>query len=77
MTDNNIILPRTETEIVLYEIWRNVWNVKTWSVTDHFMTLGGDSFAAVILLFELEEKYEIIDWEVEDIYDTPTIEKLA
>ena len=29
MTDNNIILPRTETEKVLYEIWQNVLNVKT------------------------------------------------
>jgi hypothetical protein len=41
------------------------------------MTLGGDLLAAVILLFKLEEKYEIIDWEVEDIYDTLTIEKLV
>ena len=72
-----LILPRTKTEQVLYELWQKVLKKTELSVTDHFVTLGGDSLAAVELLFELEEKFEIYDWEVEEMYELPTIEIMA
>ena len=73
----DMILPRTETEQELYEIWKKVLKVADLSVTDHFLTLGGNSLLAMELLFELEMQYDICEWEVEDAYEAPTIEKMA
>ena len=72
-----LILPRTETEQVLYDLWKKVLKVPALSVTDHFVSLGGDSLAAVELLFALEESFEIYDWEVEEMYELPTVEIMA
>ena len=74
---SDIILPRTETEQAVHEIWQDVLKVPTISVTAHFVTLGGDSLAAVRMLVQLEERFDITDWEVEDMFELPTIEQMA
>jgi nonribosomal peptide synthetase DhbF len=41
------MLPRTQTERILLEIWSAILNIEGICVDDHFLEIGGDSLAAM------------------------------
>ena len=51
--------PRTEAEIALAAIWRQVLGIDAVGVSDDFFELGGDSFAATALAAEIEATFGI------------------
>lgn len=73
------IMPRTETEQLLHEIWSRALAVpaSTISVRDHFMALGGNSLKAMQMLRELEEAVGQSGFELSKLFEHATIEALA
>ncbi|MGC2460617.1 MAG: condensation domain-containing protein, partial [Steroidobacteraceae bacterium] len=49
------VAPRTPTENTLAEIWREVLGLERVGVLDNFMTLGGDSLKAVMMIYRLRQ----------------------
>lgn len=61
---NNIIIPaqtqyvapKTKTELQLTKIWQKVLGIRKIGVTDDFFELGGDSIAAISIVYEMQSK---------------------
>jgi thioesterase domain-containing protein/acyl carrier protein len=68
--------PKTETEIALADIWRQVLNIDAIGASDDFFDLGGDSFAATALAAEIEAVFKV-RFAPSDIINASTIEKQA
>lgn len=68
-------VPRTETEIILYNIWEEVLGIKNLSINDNFFELGGDSLKAV----KIYEKIKRLGYDIDVGYllENNTIKKLA
>jgi amino acid adenylation domain-containing protein len=63
-------------EQLLRELWAEILGPRSFSATDDFFAVGGDSLAAVYLLAGIEEKAGVrLPFRV--IYDAPTIAGLA
>ena len=70
--------PRTEMETMIYEVWKDVFNIEELSVTDHFFNdLGGHSLIAAQAVSKLRNFPEAETVNFSDIYEAPTIELLA
>ncbi|SHE68903.1 non-ribosomal peptide synthase domain TIGR01720/amino acid adenylation domain-containing protein [Seinonella peptonophila] len=69
------ILPRTESESILAEIWQDVLGISEIGIDEHFFTIGGDSIRAMQIAARLRES----DWEItmQDLFQHPTIKELA
>ncbi len=67
---------KTQTEIVLLEIFKNVLNIQKISTMDSFFELGGDSLLAINLTIRIYEKTKV-RISIQDLFDNPTIVKLA
>jgi FkbH-like protein len=71
------ISPRTETERIIAEIWREVLNVQEVSVTDGFIDLGGQSLQAMQVLVRVQERFDA-ELSLEDLFNEKfTIESTA
>ena len=57
----------TETESKLAEIWADLLNVNSVSVTDNFFDLGGHSLLAVLLVVRVKEAFGI-ELPIDDVY---------
>jgi thioesterase domain-containing protein/acyl carrier protein len=68
--------PRTETEIALADIWRQILNIDAIGAYDDFFDLGGDSFAATTLAAEIEAVFKM-RFAPSDIINASTVEKQA
>lgn len=71
------VLPRTDTERELYELWREEIGeaeTETLGIDDAFFDLGGDSVKAIKIYSKLREKYAI---SVRDLFENQTIRSLA
>ena len=75
-THNNAIAPRNPLETALAEYWREILGLPRVGVHDHFMDLGGHSLSAMRLVNRLRAD-QGIELSVVDIFDNPTIAKLA
>lgn len=66
----------TPTEVTLGGVWRRILNVPGVSADDHFFSIGGDSLAAVRMIAETEQRFQI-ELPVQAIFEAPTLASLA
>lgn len=73
--ETEYVAPRTETEIILANIWSDVLSKEKVGIYDNLFHIGGDSLTVIQLLTRLY-KY---NWKLSanDFYEYPTVEKLA
>ncbi|HET9578647.1 MAG TPA: amino acid adenylation domain-containing protein [Usitatibacter sp.] len=64
--------PRTETEQVVWELWRRVLGIETIGIEDSFFELGGQSLHATQLLSAISDRFGV-RWSLRDIFATTTI----
>ncbi len=70
--------PRTELEAKIAEVWKSVFKIESVSIKDHFFhDLGGHSLFAAHTVSALRKHPEMASLNFSDIYESPTIEKLA
>ncbi|XZO04191.1 MAG: AMP-binding protein [Microcoleus sp.] len=70
------IIPQTEAESKLVEIWQKILGVTSIGTNDNFFDLGGDSIKALVLVAELE-KLSGLDISLATLLEAPTIKRLA
>ncbi|ASS73994.1 hypothetical protein CIG75_02685 [Tumebacillus algifaecis] len=75
----DIVLPQTETERNLHDIWARLLNrpAEQISIHDHFMELGGNSLSAIQLLRELESWFGYEGFDLTQLFEYQTIAQLA
>ncbi|WP_269430612.1 non-ribosomal peptide synthetase [Paenibacillus dauci] len=71
-----IVLPRSQTEEIIMQLWTDILNVPIQSVQASFFDLGGHSIKAITLISRLYQAFHI-QVPVTVIFNEPTIEKLA
>ena len=70
--------PRNEMETMIYNVWKEVFNIDELSINDHFFNdLGGHSLIAAQTVSKLRNFTEAETVNFSDIYESPTIELLA
>jgi acyl-CoA synthetase (AMP-forming)/AMP-acid ligase II/thioesterase domain-containing protein/acyl carrier protein len=67
---------RSETERLIASIWSEILSIEDCDLNDDFFDLGGDSLAAIRLVFELEKKFRR-DVPSNLLYEPTTIARLA
>ena len=74
----NLVVPRTDLEKQILVVWENLLAPMPVSVQDDFFRdLGGDSLLAAIMVSELRRSPALCRISMLDVYQQPTIEKLA
>ena len=73
---DNAVAPRNLLETALAEYWCEILGLSRVGVHDHFMDLGGHSLSAMRLINKLRV-HQSFELSVTDIFDNPTIAKLA
>ena len=68
--------PRTETENVIADTWKEVLNLKEVGVHDNFFELGGHSLLATQVLSRLNRTFQV-DLKLHHLFDESTIAELA
>jgi thioesterase domain-containing protein/acyl carrier protein len=68
--------PRTPTEKLLAEIWRDVLGVSHIGIHENFFDLGGHSLLAVRLFAQIEKRFGR-RWPLATLFQLPTIEQFA
>jgi acyl carrier protein len=68
--------PRTPTEAVVADVWRELVEVDSVDVTEDFFALGGHSMLAVRVVHVLAERTGI-SLELESFFDLGTVEEVA
>ena len=72
------VQPRTELQVKIAEVWKSVFKIESVSIKDHFFNdLGGHSLFAALAVSALRKYPEMASLNFSDIYESPTIEKLA
>ena len=72
----NYVAPRNRIELVLVEIWEQLFGINYLSINDSFFNLGGKSFLS-IKMFSLIEQRLGIKLPPTTLLESPTIEQLA
>lgn len=67
--------PTTQTEKLLCQIWKNLFNKDNIGINDNFFEIGGDSLTAI--KFQTEALKYNMDISYSDIFSSPTIKELA
>ena len=67
--------PRDKTEILISEIWSQLFSVEKVGIDDSFFDLGGDSLQVMQFISHLS-KYDM-DINIHDVYEYPTIRELG
>jgi acyl carrier protein len=70
------ILPCTETEIALSNIWQEILNREFISVDDNFFEIGGHSLLATMMMTKIQAKMDV-KLKLKSLFMNPTIEDLA
>jgi amino acid adenylation domain-containing protein/non-ribosomal peptide synthase protein (TIGR01720 family) len=73
--NRSYVIPKTEIEKILSDIWRRILSVENISVHDNFFYLGGDSIIAINLVSQA--KVAGVIFNIRQIFEFPTIHKLA
>lgn len=68
--------PRTPTEVVTAQIWAEVLGLPEVGIRDDFFALGGHSLRAVAVASRLRAAFDC-PVQVRDLFDHPTVERLA
>lgn len=74
--ENEVVLPRTETESTLAEIWHEIFGNRNISIHDHFFHLGGHSLMAAQAFARIRVRLGV-QLPLKEIYVHPTIAGLA
>jgi FkbH-like protein len=72
----SLVLPRTEIETQLVELWKKALHLEKISIYDNFFDLGGNSLLAVQLIFYVRETFEI-ELPLNQLLNVPTLAELA
>lgn len=72
--ERDMILPRTDNEKLLYKYFSEAIGIDSFSITDSFFELGGDSIKGITMFNKLSEEYDI---ELNLIFRYQTVEQLA
>ena len=75
-SDSNSAEPTTPTQVAIADIWRKVLEIDQVRLDDEFFFIGGNSLLAMTVVAHISDQFEI-DMSVRDIFEYPTIEKLA
>jgi len=75
MVENECILPRTDIEKTIIEIWSELLHVKNIGIHDNFFHIGGDSIISIQFVSRAKQKG--IYLELKQIFKTPTVAALA
>src|SRR5437763_14901696 len=70
------VAPRTETERVLLDLWREVLGLPLLGVTDRFFEVGGDSLRAIQVLSRVRGDLGV-DLSLRTLFAHPTVAELA
>jgi acyl carrier protein/NRPS condensation-like uncharacterized protein len=68
--------PRTETEELIAQIWREVLKINNLGIYDNFFELGGHSLLAIQIVTRLQEAFNK-EVSLRVLFDAPTIAELA
>ena len=68
--------PQSPAEQALVGIWREFLKIRQIGIHDNFFELGGDSLMMVAMTVRINEVLSI-NLSVEDLFQNPTVEKLA
>ncbi len=71
-----VIAPRTEMELAVHNVWKEILGKDDFGVKENFFSLGAHSLTVIILLSQMRESLGI-DLTVEAIFSNPTIELQA
>jgi amino acid adenylation domain-containing protein/thioester reductase-like protein len=72
----DLVLPRTQIEKSLSEIWSQVLSIQPVGVYDNFFDLGGNSLLAIQVIFKAREVFQI-EIPIVALFDTQAIATLA
>ncbi len=70
------VAPRTEIENLVADVWQTVLGIKQISITEDFISLGGQSLLAIRIIARINEAI-YINLPVSAIFKDVTIERLA
>jgi len=68
--------PRTPTEEILADIWREVLSVKAVGIDDNFFQLGGHSLKAIQMVSRIRQTFEL-EVTVRHLFNHPTVAELV
>ncbi|MNM72565.1 Tyrocidine synthase 3 [compost metagenome] len=71
-SDPNAAKPQTETELKIWEVWKDILGTEAIGIDDSFFELGGESFKALKVVRRLGDWISIMDF-----FKNPTIRSLA
>ena len=72
----NLILPSTELEKEILDIWKEVLSLQNISVQDHFFHIGGHSLLATKVASRIRKRIKK-NVSIKALFDNPTIESIA
>jgi acyl carrier protein len=72
----DFVLPSTDTEQELADIWTEVLKLKQVGINDNFFELGGHSLLATQVISRLREVF-FLDFPLRYLFENPTIAELA
>ena len=72
----DFVLPSTDTEQELADIWTEVLKLKQVGINDNFFELGGHSLLATQAISRLREVFSL-DFSLRYLFENPTIAELA
>jgi Phosphopantetheine attachment site. len=75
-TTREIVAPRTDTEIALAAIWRELLQVQDIGVDDDFFDLGGQSLMAIRAVSGIRDTFDV-DVSLRSMFEQPTLSGLA
>ena len=75
-TSTQRVAPRSATEMLLVDVWREVLATDAVGVTDNFFDLGGHSLTATRVVSRIGRRCDV-DLPVQALFECPTIEALA
>lgn len=70
------VAPETEFEVLVAEVWKEVLQIESISITENFISLGGNSLDAISITSRLKTELEL-EISITDIFNFPTIQAYA
>lgn len=72
----NIALPVSRTEFLLYGIWEEILQINGFDINGNFFNLGGHSLKAIMMSNRIIEEFSVVI-SLSEIFSNPTIKELA
>jgi amino acid adenylation domain-containing protein len=70
------ILPQTNTEVLLADVWKSVLGIAEVSLSDNFFQIGGHSLLTIKLNRAIKDKFGF-EFDLGTIFEKPTLQELA